>query len=139
MNIRPATAEDATAITRLGTSFSPEARSTSSALSHFTHLLQTDGHRVWVAEMDGAIAGWLHAFAALRVGVPPFIEIGGLVVKPDCRRAKIGSGLVQKATAWAEAEGMKLRVRCNSEREPSHRFYEALGFELLKQQHVFER
>lgn len=139
MNIRPATAEDGTAISQLGTCFSPEARSTSSAPSHFTHLLQTDGHRVWVAEIDGTIAGWLHAFVALRVGVPPFIEIGGLVVEPEFQRGRIGSGLVQQATDWAESEGMKLRVRCNSQREPSHRFYEALGFELLKQQHVFER
>ncbi|WP_409522937.1 GNAT family N-acetyltransferase [Nitrincola sp. MINF-07-Sa-05] len=84
------------------------------------------------------IIGWIHAFVALRVGAAPFIEIGGLVVNEAYRRTNVGSRLVQESAAWAKAEQMALRVRCNSIREPTHHFYQALGFKLLKQQHVFE-
>jgi len=123
---------------QLAGTLSPVTNAPSDVGFHFDRLLQADGQHVWVAEIDGAIVGWLHAFVALRVGVTPFIEIGGLVVQEGNRRARVGSRLVQQAAEWAKAEGLALRVRCNSKREPAHRFYQSLGFLLLKQQHVFE-
>ncbi len=138
MIIRPAVQKDGVDVVRLASGLAPKMSALSEAESHFYALLETGGHRVWVAEVDGAIVGWLHAFLALRVGVEPFIEIGGLVVQEGNRRANIGSGLVQKAAEWAKSEGLALRVRCNSKREPAHRFYQAIGFQPLKQQHVFE-
>jgi GNAT superfamily N-acetyltransferase len=136
--IRPAVRRDEVDVVRLASGLSPETSALSEVESHFYALLETGGHRVWVAEVDGVIVGWLHAFLALRVGVSPFIEIGGMVVQEDNRRANVGSGLVQRAAEWAKSEGLALRVRCNSESEPAHRFYQALGFQPLKQQHVFE-
>ncbi len=138
MIIRPAVLRDEVDVVRLASGLSPETSALSEVESHFYTLLETGGHRVWVAEVGGVIVGWLHAFLALRVGVEPFLEIGGLVVQEDNRSANVGRGLVQKAAEWAKSEGLTLRVRCNSKREPAHRFYQDLGFQPLKQQHVFE-
>ncbi len=104
----------------------------------FCGLLDSRDHRIWIAEDRGTVVGWLHAFIALRVGIGPFIEIGGLVVKEDYRRGGVGSALVHESAEWARSEGMALRVRCHSEREETHGFYKAFGFKLLKPQFVFE-
>jgi len=115
--IRPAAHRDGIEIAHLVNSLSSVSSALFEAECYFYALLETDDHRVWVAEIDGAIVGWLHAFVALQIGVAPFVEIGGLVVKEDVRRAQVGSRLV---------------------REPAHGFYQAIGFQYLKQQHVFE-
>jgi GNAT superfamily N-acetyltransferase len=136
--IRPAARTDGIEVVHLANSLSSVADALPEVESHFNALLEVGGHRVWVAEIDGAIVGWLHAFVALRVGVAPFVEIGGLVVKEDGRRAQVGSKLVREAAEWAKSGEWALRVRCNSIREPAHCFYQAIGFQYLKKQHVFE-
>jgi GNAT superfamily N-acetyltransferase len=66
------------------------------------------------------------------------VEIAGLVVAEDCRRAGAGRALVQQAERWAGARGAEsLVVRSNTLRTESHRFYPALGFLLSKTQAVY--
>ena len=136
--IRPAAHTDGTEVVHLANSLSSVSGALPDIESYFDALIEADGHRIWVAEIDGAIIGWLHAFVALRVGVAPFVEIGGLVVEEDGRRAQVGSNLVRQAAEWAKSGEWALRVRCNSMRESAHCFYQAIGFQYLKQQHVFE-
>ena len=74
--------------------------------------------QVWVAELDGNIAG----FAALLDG-----ELDGLFVEPELWRCGVGAALVETATHEARRNGLALSVIAN----PAARgFYERCGFSL---------
>ncbi|UJF21203.1 GNAT family N-acetyltransferase [Shewanella sp. OMA3-2] len=138
MNIRPAVLADNHEIERLAHVLTPAAEPEHQSGDALTLLLNSDGHRIWVADLGETVVGWLHAYLAVRVGVAPFIEIAGLIVDEQHRSEGIGSKLVAEAIAWAKSVGVTVRVRSNSKRDATHSFYEAQGFKLLKQQHVFE-
>ena len=75
---------------------------------------------------------------AKRIASASFVEIGGIVVDSDIRNKGIGKALIVEAKNWAVAKNIKLRVRCDSRREDTHRFYTSTGFKKLKNQDVFE-
>ncbi|WP_143752403.1 GNAT family N-acetyltransferase [Marinobacter guineae] len=138
MNIRPAMLADKDDVERLAQVLTPAAESKRRSANGLSQLLNSNEHRIWVADSDEAVVGWLHACLAVRVGVAPFIEISGLIVDEGYRGEGIGSKLVEEAILWAKSIGVSVRVRSNSKRDATHKFYQAQGFTLLKQQHVFE-
>ncbi len=135
--IRNAVLQDAQVIhaltAELGYSPSPETVS-----AQLEYLLNSDNQHVQLFEHREQPAGWIQFGKTYRVGSEPFIEITGLVVSARFRRLGIASALVNQARGFAAAENLKLRVRCNSQRSEAHRFYQALGFAVNKQQKVFE-
>lgn len=98
-------------------------------------LLSSRVDEVYVALEKGKVVGWLHLFQARRLASANFYEIGGLVVNPENRGKGIGRALVEYAT---KIHSGKFRVRCNEKRRDSHAFYESVGFNSSKVQHVFE-
>jgi GNAT superfamily N-acetyltransferase len=72
--------------------------------------------QVWVAEVDGKIAG----FAAVVEG-----ELDGLFVEPELWRRGIGAALVETATHEARRKGLSLSVVAN---HAARGFYERCGF-----------
>jgi [ribosomal protein S18]-alanine N-acetyltransferase len=78
----------------------------------------------WVAEEEGVVAGFL--VARELVGET---EILNLAVRSGQRRQRIGTGLIEAATAWSRglgAEGVMLEVRESN--AAAIRFYERHGF-----------
>ncbi|WP_171040875.1 GNAT family N-acetyltransferase [Marinobacter alexandrii] len=138
MSIRPAVLADKHDIERLAQVLTPAAEAKQQSGDALSLLLNSNDHRIWVADSGGTIVGWLHAYLAVRVGVAPFIEIAGLIVDERYRGEGTGSKLVAEATSWAESIGLAVRVRSNSKRGATHKFYQSQGFKLLKQQYVFE-
>lgn len=138
VTIRPAELADFDAVVDIATSEEPEDGQDGNGKEHFDTMLQSPDHRVWVADADGAVVGWLHAFLARRLGRPPFVEIGGLAVSERFRRVGIGSKLISEANGWARTQRLDIRVRCHSSRDYAHDFYRHHGYHFLKQQHVFE-
>ena len=138
MNIRSAVLADNHEIERLAHVLTPAAESKRQSGDALGLLLNSDDHRIWVADLGEVVVGWLHAYLALRVGVAPFVEIAGLIVDEQYRSEGIGSKLVAEAIAWAKSIGVNVRVRSNSKRDATHNFYQERGFKLLKQQYVFE-
>lgn len=138
MNIRPAEMADKNEIERLAHVLTAAAESKHESGDALGLLLNSDSHRIWVADLGEAVVGWLHAYLAVRVGVAPFIEIAGLIVDERHRSEGIGSKLVAEAIAWSKSIGISVRVRSNSKRDATHNFYQAQGFKLLKKQYVFE-
>jgi GNAT superfamily N-acetyltransferase len=99
------------------------------------------GHgRIFVAEDDGRVVGWIHVGAAPLLESDLYAEIMGLVVDERCRSRGIGLALLQAAEQWArDAMCAGIRVRSRIVRERAHAFYERHGFARIKTQHAFEK
>lgn len=102
-------------------------------------ILESNYDCVFIAQVEEQIIGWIHALVAVRVESSIFVEITGLVVDEDYRNKQIGQKLIGAVKDWSNALEIPLiKVRCNVIRTESHKFYEALGFILDKEQKVFE-
>ena len=99
-------------------------------------ILEDKKQWAFVAIKENQIIGFVHAFYALRLTTPAFIEIAGLVVSEKERSQGIGKQLVEYIEQNI-AENLKVRVRCNSERKNAHRFYLSNGYLKQKEQIVF--
>lgn len=105
-----------------------------------TEILDNNDHCVLVALENENIVGWIHGFYSRRVESDSFVEIGGLVVDTNYRKKGIAKLLVDEITKWASAKDCgKVRVRCNAIRKEAHDFYMKIGFELNKEQKIFDR
>jgi len=139
MNIRPAAESDAVAIAdlcnQLGYQSTPEDTARRLRQMHgFEH------NALFVAEVDGRVAGWIHVIAFSLPEMDLHTEIGGLVVDEAHRSLGLGRLLVVRAEAWArEHECSEIRVRCNVIRTRAHDFYERIGYENIKSQHTFRK
>jgi GNAT superfamily N-acetyltransferase len=102
-------------------------------------LLSNPDHSIFIAEApEGKIAGWLHVFIMRHLEMETVAEISGLVVDEAFRGQGIGKVLVEAAKTWASVQNVTiLRVHSNAIRLQAHHFYEDLGFERQKTQHVF--
>ena len=111
------------------------------SVARLTAVVRSSGHAVLVACLsDGLVVGWVHVFLALRVESNTFAELGGLVVAEAHRGRGIGRALLVAAEEWGVEQGVfKLRVRTRSGRMEARAFYERLGFELAKEQHVYDK
>jgi len=67
-------------------------------------------------------------------------EVGGLVVDSRARGKGIGRTLMTAAEAWARERGYtRLMLRSNTIRAEAHRFYQNLGYTIVKSQHKFQK
>jgi GNAT superfamily N-acetyltransferase len=138
VTIRPASLADSEKIADLSSQLGYPA--TSEAIQiRLSALQETADDVVFVAEKDeSGLVGWIHVQRSAQLVSDPFAIIEGLVVDQNQRSAGVGQALVEAAEAWTCQRGLAhLRVRCNIVRERAHRFYQQLGFELVKTQHQF--
>lgn len=136
-SVRKALLTDAAALAELSGQLGYPSES-ADMLARLQVLLPNAEDQVWVAELDGQVVGWLHAFVAHRLESDAFVEIAGLVVDQGVRGSGMGAQLVGAAVEWAARLGFaQVRVRSNVTREATHRFYERLGFAKSKTQSVF--
>lgn len=135
--IRPAEPVDAAAVSRLSAQLGYNA-SPADTEAYIAELTQNPFDGVYVAIVDGFVAGWMHVFRTLRLESGVFAEIGGLVVDEQFRGRGIGEKLVAQAREWCREQNISnLRVRSNVKRTDAHRFYIKAGFTASKQQQVF--
>ena len=100
-------------------------------------LVNDPKHFILIAGSDGSAIGWIHVEYRLSLEAGEKCEIIGLVVDDMERRKGIGSRLVAAAIEWASSLKLPLVVRSNIKRGEAHGFYEALGFDRQKSQHVY--
>lgn len=138
IEVRQAEACDSRAISRISATLGYEAIS-GEAVEHWMNmLLASEEHRVWICEAGGEVVGWLHAVRSVRLASAPFIEVLGLAVDPLYHRQGMGMSLMDQVLEWARPQGLKVRVRCNSERVQALQFYQSMGFCQTKSQTVFD-
>ena len=74
------------------------------------------------------------------IEVGAWVEIVGLVVSSKARRSGIGRRLIAEVERWAASLGAeRVVVRSNTKRDESHRFYPAMGYEMVKTQAVYQK
>jgi ribosomal protein S18 acetylase RimI-like enzyme len=100
---------------------------------------QGEPNDVYVAVgADGRVLGWVQVYVRQLLMVERHAEMGGLVVDEACRGRGIGRMLVDWAEAWAREHGCEsLYLRSNVQREAAHRFYERMGYQLVKTQRAY--
>jgi GNAT superfamily N-acetyltransferase len=108
--------------------------------SRLSEILNNDDNCIFVAVNDTKVIGWIHGFLALRIQSDSFVEIGGLIVNEEYWKKGVGKMLVECVIQWTESRNCKtIRVRCNTIRTESHKFYEKIKFKINKEQKVFDK
>lgn len=145
--LRPATAADARCLADLATQLGYPA-SAAEVEQRLKRIGDSQDHFVCVAELDegrsvdrtGAVVGWIHAFVSQLVESDLHVEIGGLVVDRNQRGLGVGKALLERAEAWALSKGIReVSLRSNVIRKDAHRFYERLGYGIVKTQYAFSK
>lgn len=102
-------------------------------------FLPLQEHAVFVAETTEVI-GWIHGAEYELLEVGRHAEIWGLVVADGQRGKGVGRQLIDAVEQWARNRGLdEISVRSNVIRPESHPFYERLGFNRYKTQHVYRK
>lgn len=97
--------------------------------------LDATRERVFVAELDGAVAGYVHAEVYSLLYWEPMVNILGLAVSFDCRRKGVGMALMKRVEEWAKEKGIKeIRLNSGGTRKEAHEFYRTIGFDDEKMQ-----
>jgi len=136
MHIRPLSEGDCVAAAELCTQLGYP--STPPQVERRLRILEGQG--LFGAEEGSRLVGWVHVQTRCELESEPFAEICGLVVDERLRGQGVGRALVSAAEEWARREGhVEVRVRSNSIRTRTHRFYQQLGYEVAKTSHVFHK
>lgn len=138
--IRPANYQDVPALTAL-TEEMGYPSDIQALGDRLTMLLGSpDLHQLWVAEIEGEVAGWLHAFWRPLLESPAAVEIGGLAIGLRWRRRGAGRALVHVAERWARTKGATtVTLRAAIHREEAPDFYQRQGYSLSQSQKTFRK
>jgi N-acetylglutamate synthase-like GNAT family acetyltransferase len=130
MDCRPARHEDAPRIAELlGQLGYPTSRE--AAARRLRALLDSEADEVWVAELDGRIAGLvaIHVSGALEYD-GEVAKVSAIVVDERERRQSVGKRLMAFAEREARRRGCVVLFLTTAERrKDAHAFYRSLGYE----------
>ncbi len=138
--IRECTLSDAEAISRLnrdemGYDFSVEQTEEKLLL-----LLHSGKDKIFVAETNGNVIGYIHANDYDLIYAPHMKNIMGIAVASDYRQCGVGRALLKKVEEWAAAAGAdSIRLVSGAERTEAHEFYKRCGYVQNKQQLNFRK
>ena len=128
MIIREVTIEDAFAICNISCAdlgYDCSCEFVSTRISN----LDKGREKVFVAEVNGIVAGYIHAEKYQTLYFEPMINILGLAVSSEFRRRGIGRMLLKRAERWANEVGIhKIRLNSGASRKEAHSFYRAMGY-----------
>lgn len=103
-------------------------------------ILSLDWQIIYVAEIDGQVAGYVQAHKYIGTFGDLFVNIMGLAVSKDFQRNGVGKALMFAAENWAQEIGAEgVRLNSGSERTEAHKFYEKIGYDKAKTQAKFQK
>jgi ribosomal protein S18 acetylase RimI-like enzyme len=109
-----------------------------SLLKNLSELLCCDDHIILVIEIENDIVGFVHGQIYRLLYKDKMANILGLVVSNKYRKLGYGKALMNEIEKWAKSAGCKgIRLNSGSHREAAHKFYEAIGYSLWKEQKNF--
>jgi ribosomal protein S18 acetylase RimI-like enzyme len=98
-------------------------------------LLSDPDHGLFVAEVEGQLAGFVHLVIRDSHPIPLLVPrrlalVDNLAVKTEFRRSGIGRALMQRAEAWAAAKSAtEIDLNVYEFNETAIAFYQNLGYE----------
>jgi len=138
LEIRNASGSDAEEIVNLSAQLGYET-DVNNVTDRISKIEDDINNCIYVAVIDKKVVGWIQGLNTIRLESMAFAEITGLVVDVKYRKMNIGRKLIGEVLKWAKPfQVEKVKVRCNTIRTESHRFYEKSGFKLIKEQKIFE-
>lgn len=103
-------------------------------------ILASEHDKIYVAELDGSVVGYVHANDYNLIYAPAMKNIMGIAVSNKHKRIGIGKALLTAAEAWAKADGAKgVRLVSGETRKEAHMFYEWCGYTGGKHQLNFKK
>lgn len=97
--------------------------------------LNLNRERVFVADVDGRVAGYVHAEKYNVLYFESIVNVQGLAVSKAYRRNGCGKALMDAVETWAKECGIRMiRLNSGSSRKEAHEFYRKLGFDNEKEQ-----
>jgi len=94
--------------------------------------------RVYVAEADGQVIGFIQLEKYQLLYQPDLINVLGLAVRKDKQGTGAGRLLMEAAEEWARESALStVRLNSASNRNKAHEFYEHLGYQNTKEQKRF--
>jgi GNAT superfamily N-acetyltransferase len=138
--IRPMGPEDAAAVARLTAQLGYPS-SESDIRRRYDLIKDRREARLLVAQDEShAVVGWIHVQALYLLESDPRAEIWGLVVAEPARGTGVGRLLIEAAEEWAVRLGfVVMGIRSNSLRIEARKFYEHLGYQVVKTQNAFRK
>ena len=103
-------------------------------------LLQSEEDKIFVAEVDGVVAGYVHANNYELLYAPPMKNVMGIAVSSDYRKMGIGKALLERVEQWAKETGAAgVRLVSGGSRVDAHSFYCSMGYGEGKPQLNFKK
>lgn len=103
-------------------------------------VIASESHLLLVAELDGNIVGYAHASEYDVLYFDSLYNLLGLSVQSDYQGRGIGRALMKAVEEAAVLKGKAgVRVNSGAQREAAHRFYQAIGYQKIKQQANFRK
>ena len=103
-------------------------------------LLTSEKDKIFIAEVDGVVAGYVHANNYELLYAPPMKNVMGIAVSSDYRRKGIGKALLERVERWAKETGAAgIRLVSGGSRIDAHSFYNSLGYGEGKPQLNFKK
>ena len=138
VGVRPATPGDGAAIQALnrdslGYDYPPAATA-----ARLAHILADPAQRVYVAEWEGRVVGYVHGADYECTYADPLKNVLALAVDERYRGRSGGRRLLAELEDWARACGCAgVRLASGMDRAGAHRFYLACGYTHRKDQRNF--
>lgn len=140
IRIRRALVKDASGIQKLNTAELGFVYQVGKTRQILTQLLQSEQDRIYVAEVEGAIVGYVHACNYTPLYSPPVKNIMSIAISKDYQRHGIGKVLLERIENWAkETEASTIRIISNGSGINAHEYYKNLGYEGGKLQLYFTK
>lgn len=135
VTIREARAEDAQALARLNREEMGYDYPLDKTKEKLSLLLESGKDKILVAELDGAVVGYVHLNDYDVLYADHMKNIMGIAVSSSCRRMGIGGKLLSAAEGWARETGADgVRLVSGESRTGAHAFYRSLGYSGNKKQ-----
>ena len=139
LNVRSVKASDAKNIAKLSTRLGYPV-SARQMVRRIGVVRTRRDQKLFAAELNQNIVGWLEIFLPLSVLNFGKAEIGALIVDDHYRRFGVGSALMNAAHGWAERKRCPfIYLRSNVIRKKAHKFYKHKSYAILKTQYVFQK
>lgn len=107
--------------------------------AYFEGLLADEAVGLFLAEVDGAVVGFVHGVIREAPAIPILVPrryavVDGIGVKTDCRGRGIGRMLMCHIHAWAIAAGAgAIELNVHAFNAGAIAFYRSLGYEVASQ------